>query len=75
MPILTFLGEKKRLPLLHMAKRFIWINETKKPINEFVIGYIINPGLNVNKALSEQAERSIYNTFVKITQPFIKATL
>ena len=32
-----------------MAKRFIWINETKKLINEFTIGYMINTGLNVNK--------------------------
>ena len=32
-----------------MAKRIIWINETKKRINEFTIGYMINPGFNVNK--------------------------
>ena len=37
-----------------MAKRFIWVNETKKCINEFVIGYMINPGLNVNKDLRYQ---------------------
>ena len=32
-----------------MDKCFIWINEKKKRINEFMIGYMINPGLNVNK--------------------------
>ena len=41
-------GENHRLPLLHMVKRFIWINEAKNRINEFTIGYMINPGLNVN---------------------------
>ena len=50
MPILSLLGANHRLPLFHLAKRFIWLNETKKPINEFKIGYTINSGLNVNKA-------------------------
>ena len=48
MPMLSFLVENHRLPLFHMAKRFIWINETKQLINEFTIGYMVNPGLNVN---------------------------
>ena len=50
MPMLSLLGENHRLTLFHMAKRFIWINEEKKCINEFKTGYMINPGLNVNKA-------------------------
>ena len=50
MPMLSLLVENRRLPLFHMSKRFIWIDETKKRINEFTIGYMINPGLNVNKA-------------------------
>ena len=50
MPMLSLLGENHRLPLFNMAERFIWINETKQLINEFTIGYMINPGLNVNKA-------------------------
>ena len=49
MPILLLLGANHRLPLLHMDKRFIWLNETKQRINKFTIGYMINPGLNVNK--------------------------
>ena len=43
----------------------------KKRINEFKIGYMINPGLNVNKAV----EKCMFTTFVEITQTFIKATL
>ena len=58
-----------------MAKNFIWLNETKKRINEFAIGSIINPGFNVNKALRDQVGKCMYTTFGEITQPFIKATL
>ena len=47
-PMLSFLGENHFLPLFHMAKHFIWLNK-KKCMNEFTIGYIINPGLNFNK--------------------------
>ena len=56
-----------------MAKRFIWINETKKCINEFTIGYMINPGLNVNKAFREHVEKCMCTTFGEIKQPFNKA--
>ena len=55
--MLSLLGTNHRLPLFHMAKHLIWINETKKRINEFTIGYTINPGLNVNKASREKVEK------------------
>ena len=58
-----------------MDKRFTLIHETKKPINEFTIGYMINPGLNVNKSFREQVEKCMFNTFGEITQTFIKSTL
>ena len=32
-PMLPLLGTNHRLPLLHMAKHFIWLNETKKHMN------------------------------------------
>ena len=54
MPMLPLLGENHRLPLFHMDKRFIWLNEIKQRINEFTIGYMINTGLNVNKDFIEQ---------------------
>ena len=75
LPMLSLLGANHRLPLFHMGKRFIWINETKKSIDEFTIGYIISLGLNVNKYFKEQMEKCIYTTFGPITQPFIKTTL
>ena len=37
-----------------MDKRFIWLNEAKKRMIKFTIGYIIDPGLNSNKSLSKQ---------------------
>ena len=48
--MLSLLGASHRLPLFHMAKHFICNNETEQRINDFTIGYMINPGLNVNKA-------------------------
>ena len=54
MPMLSLLEVNPRLPSFHMDKRFIWINETKKRINVFTIGYMINLGLNFNKASKEQ---------------------
>ena len=48
-PTLSLLGVNHCLTLFHMAKHFIWINETKQRINEFTIGYMINKGLNVDK--------------------------
>ena len=48
-------GGELFLPIiLYMDKSFIWLNETNKCINEFTIGYMINPGLNVNKEFREK---------------------
>ena len=49
-------GENHRLPLFHMGTTFIWINETKERIYRLTIGYMINPGLNINKDFREQVE-------------------
>ena len=75
MPMLPLLGANNRLPLLHMAKRFIWIEETGKIINEFEIGYMINPSLYLNKTFREQVEECLNTIFGELTQPFIKAIL
>ena len=58
-----------------MDKGSIWINEKKQRINKFIIGYMINWGLNFNKTFREQVEKCMYTTFGVITQPFIKSTL
>ena len=38
-------------PLLHMCKSYIWLEETNQHINEFSIGYMMNPNLDTNKSL------------------------
>ena len=73
--MLSLLGENHRLPLFHMSKRFILLNETKQRIKQFTIGYMINPGLNVKKSFREQVEKCMFTPFGEITQLFIKATL
>ena len=46
-----------------MAKIYIWIEETKKRINEFSIRYMINPNLNINKAFKGQVTKFMRTTF------------
>ena len=62
------------LQLLHMAKRFIWLEETGERINEFYIGYMINTNLYVNKAFRDQVEKCMNTTFGALAQPFINTT-
>ena len=73
--MLSSLRTNHRLPLFHLAKRFILINETKQRIHEFTIGYMTNQGLNVNKVFREQVQKCMYTTFGEITQNCIRATL
>ena len=58
-----------------MVEIFIWIEETGERINEFKIGYMINPGFHADKAFKEQVEKFMNTTFGELTQPFIKTTL
>ena len=69
------MGANHGLPLFHMAKGFIWINETKQRINEFKTGYIINQNLSIKKAFIKQVYTCMKNTFGAITQPHIRSTL
>ena len=34
-----------RVPLLHISKTYIWMEETNQRINEFSFGYMMNPTL------------------------------
>ena len=54
MPMLVFLGTNHGLPLLHIDWSFIWLEETGESINEFEIGYMINPSFHINKAFGDQ---------------------
>ena len=57
------LGTNSRMPLLHMAKSYIWFEETNQRINEFSIGYTMNPNLHKNKSFREQVKGCLKNTF------------
>ena len=65
--MLSLFLENHCLPLFHMSKHFISINEDKKPINDFKIGYMINPNLNVNRTFREQMQKCMKTTFNAIT--------
>ena len=54
--IQSMLGTNCCGPLLHMANSYIWLEETNQRINEFSIGYIMNPNLNTNKAFRDQVK-------------------
>ena len=54
-----------RMPLLHMSKTYIWMEETNQRINEFSFGYMLNPTLYKNKAFKDQVKACFKNTFGK----------
>ena len=40
------------LPLSHMSKHYIWLEETNERINEFSIGYTMNTSLSIDKSFT-----------------------
>ena len=75
MDIQYMLGTNHRLPLSHMAKSYIWLEETNKRINEFSIGYMMNPNLSMNKAFREQVKVCMKTTFSASTMTHISKIL
>ena len=57
------LGINHGPPLSHMAKSYIWLEETNQRIDEFSIGYMTNPNLNMNKVYREQVKLCMKITF------------
>ena len=55
-----------RMPLLHMSKTYIWIEEKNQPINEFSFEYMVNPNLYQNKAFKDKEKACFKNTCGKI---------
>ena len=75
MHIQYLLGTNHRLPLSHMAKGYIWFKETNQRINEFSIGYMINPTSSINKAFKDNVTKCMKTIFGSITQPHISKIL
>ena len=69
------LGTNNRLPLSHMAKSYIWLEETNQRINEFSIGYMMNPNLSMNKVFREQVKLCMKATFSTSTMTHISKIL
>ena len=67
----SLLGTNCRRPLLHMSKSYIWLEETNQRINEFSIGYMMNPNLHKKKVFREQVKVGIKNTFGTSTNAHI----
>ena len=53
MPIV---GVDNRLPILHMSGIMVYCYTTGKKINQFLIGYIINPSLKFKNTFRTQVE-------------------
>ena len=75
MHIQSLLGTNHLLPLSHMAKSYIWLEEKNQRINEFSIGYMMNPNLSINKAFKDQVKICIKITFGTMTQQHISKIL
>ena len=71
MHIQSLLGTHHNLLLSHMAKSYIWIEETNQRINEFSIGYMMNPNLSINKYFKEQVKICMKYIFGTMTQQHI----
>ena len=63
MDIKYVLGTNHRLTLSHMAKSYIWLEETNQCINELSIGYMMNPNFSMNEAFREQVKVCMRNKF------------
>ena len=69
---LTLLGVNHCQPILHMSKILVYIYTTYERINKFLIGYMINPTLHVNKVFREQVEKLLRDNFYQNTMEYIK---
>ena len=73
--IKSLLGTNHRLPLSYMAKSYIYLEEKKQHINDFYIGYTMNPNLNLNKAFREQVKLSLKQIYSTSTMTQISKIL
>ena len=68
-------GVNFRIPLTHMSKRKIYIEETNERMNEFSFAYMCNPTLYRYKVFKEQVKACLGNTFGADTNKHINETL
>ena len=63
------------MPLSHMYKRYIWLEETNQRINELSIGYMMNPNLSINRAFKGEVKIYMKTAFGTMTQQHISKIL
>ena len=71
----SMVGANCRMPLLHISKSYIWLEETNQRINDFSIGYTMNPTLYRNRAFKDQVKVCFNHTFGPDTISHINKTL
>ena len=71
----SLLGNNCRIPLLHMSKIYIWLEETNQLINEFSVGFMMNPTLYSNRDFKDQVKLCLKYTFGPNTNSHISRTL
>ena len=72
---MPLLGVNNRRPIFQMFKRMVHCYYTDESINQFLIGYIINPSLNCNKVFREKVENYVSVSFHKNTMKTINDCL
>ena len=60
---MPLVGVNRRQPILHMSKIVVLFYSIDETINQFAIGYIINPSLNCNKVFRLQVEKFLSVSF------------
>ena len=73
--LFTLVGINYSEPILHMSKRMVHIYSIYDIINQFEIGYMINPALNVNKVLREKVVKCLSDTYNENTMENIRGCL
>ena len=71
----SMLGDNCRMPLLHMSKSYIWLEETNQRINDFSIGYMMNQTLYKDRAFKVQVKVCFKHIFVPDTTSHINKIL
>ena len=71
----SMLGTNCRMPLLHISKSYIWLEETNQRINEFSIVYMTNLTLYRNKSFKDQVKLCLKHKFGPDTNSNISSTL
>ena len=61
--LLTLLGVNNCLPLLYTSKTFIYMKIIGKGMNQFAIGYMVNPALNVTRRSEAKSKMLEFSSF------------